>query len=118
MIKSNRDIDHYSLSAWFKPGIHQSTFNGEPVMIQASIFLIYTKGYSRKNYLGGGGGGGGGRRQMIYFSMGGWCVHFSNYMGHWCLKNPDYMGGGQGFRFFSRLVGRSDPWSKKWWAIF
>ena len=20
--------------------------------------------------------------------------------------------------FFSRLVGRSDPWSKKWWAIF
>ena len=31
---------------------------------------------------------------MIYFSMGGWCVHFSNYMGHWCLKKPDYMGGG------------------------
>ena len=24
----------------------------------------------------------------------------------------------QGFRFFSRLVGRSDPWSKKWWVIF
>ena len=23
----------------------------------------------------------------------------------------------QGFRFFSRLVGRSDPWSKKWWVI-
>ena len=26
--------------------------------------------------------------------------------------------GGQGFRFFSRLVGRSDPWSEKWWVIF
>ena len=26
--------------------------------------------------------------------------------------------GGQGFRFYSRLVGRSDPWSKKWWVIF
>ena len=24
----------------------------------------------------------------------------------------------QGFRFFSRLVGRSDPWSKKWWVFF
>ena len=24
----------------------------------------------------------------------------------------------QGFRFFSRLVGRGDPWSKKWWVIF
>ena len=24
----------------------------------------------------------------------------------------------QGFRFFSRLVGQSDPWSKKWWVIF
>ena len=24
----------------------------------------------------------------------------------------------QGFRFFSRMVGRSDPWSKKWWVIF
>ena len=23
-----------------------------------------------------------------------------------------------GFRFFSRLVGRSDPWIKKWWVIF
>ena len=25
--------------------------------------------------------------------MGGWCIHFSNYMGHWCLKKSDYMGG-------------------------
>ena len=24
----------------------------------------------------------------------------------------------QGFRFFSRLVSLSDPWSKKWWVIF
>ena len=24
----------------------------------------------------------------------------------------------QGFRFFSRLLGKSDPWSKKWWVIF
>ena len=24
----------------------------------------------------------------------------------------------QGFRFFSRLVGQSDLWSKKWWVIF
>ena len=31
---------------------------------------------------------------MIYFSMGGWCGHLSNYMGHWCSKKPDYMGGG------------------------
>ena len=50
------------------------------------------KGYSRKKYLGGEGGGGG-RRQTIYFSMGGRCGHFSNYMGHWCLKESDYMGG-------------------------
>ena len=24
----------------------------------------------------------------------------------------------QGFKFFSWLVGQSDPWSKKWWVIF
>ena len=24
----------------------------------------------------------------------------------------------QGFRFFSRLMGRSDSWRKKWWDIF
>ena len=30
----------------------------------------------------------------MYFSMGGWCGHFSNYMGHWCLNKSDYMGGG------------------------
>ena len=33
--------------------------------------------------LGGGGGGGGGEEQQaIYFSMGGWCGKFLNYMGH------------------------------------
>ena len=37
---------------------------------------------------------GGGRRQAIYFSMGGRCAHFSNYMGPWCLTNSDYIGGG------------------------
>ena len=36
----------------------------------------------------------GGRRQVIYFSMGGRCAHFSNYMGPWCLTNSDYIGGG------------------------
>ena len=34
-----------------------------------------------------------GRRQAIYFSMGGWCGKFSNYMGHWCSTKSDYMGG-------------------------
>ena len=30
---------------------------------------------------------------MIYFSMGGWCLKFSNYMGHWCPTKSNYMGG-------------------------
>ena len=34
-----------------------------------------------------------GRRQAIYFSMGGWCGKFSNYMGHWCSTKSNYMGG-------------------------
>ena len=38
----------------------------------------------------------GGRRQAIYFSMGGRCAHFSNYMGPWCLTNSDYIGVGVG----------------------
>ena len=42
-----------------------------------------------KKYLGGEGG----RQQGIYFSMGGWCGKFSNYMGHWCLIKSNYMGG-------------------------
>ena len=29
-----------------------------------------------------------------------------------------YLSYDQGFRFFSRLVGRSDPWSKKLCVIF
>ena len=41
-----------------------------------------------------GGGGEGGEEGNIYFTMGGWYGHFSNYMGHWCLKKSDYMGGG------------------------
>ena len=36
----------------------------------------------------------GGRRQTIYFSRGGRCAHFSNYIGPWCLTNSDYIGGG------------------------
>ena len=34
-----------------------------------------------------------GRRQAIYFSMGGWCRKFSNYMGHWCSTKSNSMGG-------------------------
>ena len=34
-----------------------------------------------------------GRRQAIYFSMGGWCGKFSNFMGHWCSTKSNYMGG-------------------------
>ena len=36
------------------------------------------------------------RRQAIYFSMGGWCLKFSNYMGHWCPTKSNYMGGVEG----------------------
>ena len=50
--------------------------------------MLLAQGYSRKKYLGGG------RRHAIYFSMGGRCAHFSNYMGPWCLTNSDYIGGG------------------------
>ena len=46
-----------------------------------------------KNTWRGGGGGGGGRRQAIYFSMGGWCDKFSNYIGHLCQTKSNYMGG-------------------------
>ena len=46
---------------------------------------------------------GGGRRQAIYFSMGGRCAHFSNYIGPWCLTNSDYIGGG--VRPISNSVG-------------
>ena len=53
--------------------------------------LLLAKGYSRRSYPRGGRG-----RQTIYFSMGGRCGHFSNYMGHWCLTKSDCMGGGVG----------------------
>ena len=39
-------------------------------------------------------GRGWGEEGKVFFSMGGWCGHLSNYMGHWCLKKSDYMGGG------------------------
>ena len=29
----------------------------------------------------------------IFFSMGGWCIKFSNYMGHWCPTKSNYMDG-------------------------
>ena len=51
------------------------------------FFKILPKGYSRKKIPGRG------RRQAIYFSMGGWCGKFSNYMGHWCPTKSNYMGG-------------------------
>ena len=63
-----------------------------------------SEGYSRKNtWVGGGGGWGGG---WIYFSMGGWCGNFSNYMGRWCLIKSTYMGGWSGS--MSNSVG--DGW--------
>ena len=57
------------------------------ILGKISRFTVWT--IPEKKYLGGGR-----RRQTIYFSMGGWRIHFSNYMGHWCLKKSDYMGGG------------------------
>ena len=59
-----------------------------PKFILSTRMDKFIQGYSRKKYLGGGG-----RRQTLYFSMGGWCGHLSNYMGYWCLKKSDYMGG-------------------------
>ena len=53
--------------------------------------------------MGGGGGVGGGRRQAIYFSMGGWCRNFSNYMGRWCSTKSKYMVGWS--RSFSNSAG-------------
>ena len=31
---------------------------------------------------------------MLYFSMGGWCLKFSNYMGDWCPTKSNNMGVG------------------------
>ena len=46
------------------------------------------------------------RRQAIYFSMGGWCGKFSNYMymGHWCPTKSNYMGGW----YFAALKGKKE----------
>ena len=55
---------------------------------EADQRLCFRYGLFQKKILGGG------RRQAIYFSMGGRCAHFSNYMGPWCLTNSDYIGGG------------------------
>ena len=54
----------------------------------SEICVITLRAIPEKNTWGGG------RRQAIYFSMGGRCAHFSNYMGPWCLTNSDYIGGG------------------------
>ena len=61
-----------------------------------NIHLLYLRAIPEKNTWGG-------RRQAIYFSMGGRCAHFSNYMGPWCLTNSDYIGGG--VRPISNSVG-------------
>ena len=45
------------------------------------------KGYSRIKDLGGEDG------RRYNFSMGGWCLKFSNYIGHWCPTKSNYMGG-------------------------
>ncbi|KAL4239766.1 RNA catabolic process [Mactra antiquata] len=34
LVKANREIDQYSLQSGFRPEVHISTFNGEPVLLQ------------------------------------------------------------------------------------
>ena len=53
-----------------------------PVLFCIFLFQLYQKKIPGR-----------GRRQAIYFSMGGWCGKFSNYMGHWCPTKATYMGG-------------------------
>ena len=60
------------------------------------------KGYSRKIP-------GRGRRQAIYFSMGGWCGKFSNYIGHWCPTKSNYMGGW----YFAAWKGKKENYLPK-----
>ena len=55
--------------------------------IMQTYRMSTVKGYSRKKRPRRG------RRQAIYFSMGGWCLKFSNYKGHWCPTKSNYMGG-------------------------
>ena len=68
-------------------------------LLLKAIIYLFQLGLFQKKIPGGGGG----RRQAIYFSMGGRCAHFSNYMGPWCLTNSDYIGGG--VRPISNSVG-------------
>ena len=48
--------------------------------------------------------------QVILFVFHSYCSFSLNLSTRWIWN--------QGFRFFSKLEGRSDPWSKKWWVIF
>ena len=46
---------------------------------------------------------------MIYFSMGGWCLKFSNIMGHWCPTKFNYMGGW----YFAAWKGKKEYYLSK-----
>ena len=70
-----------------------STFQTNLNPSHAGYCFLSIRAIPEKNTWGWGGGGGGGRRQAIYFSMGGWCGKFSNYMGHWCSTKSNYIGG-------------------------
>ena len=50
-----------------------------------------------------------GRQQAIYFSRGGWCLKFSNYMGHWCPTKSNYMGGW----YFAARKGKKEIFCQK-----
>ena len=52
-----------------------------------SLSILWDLGLFQKKIPGRG------RRQAIYFSMGGWCGKFLNYMGRWCGKFSNYFGG-------------------------
>ena len=55
-----------------------------------------------------------GRQQALYFSMGGWCGKFSNYMGGWCGKFSNYMGRKkkrQKKTFCGFSMGRNQYWA-------
>ena len=50
-----------------------------------------------------------GRRQAIYFSMGGWCGKFANYMGPWSPTKSNYMG----CWYFAALKGKKEYYLPK-----
>ena len=54
-------------------------------------------------------GGGGGRRQGRYYSMGGWCEKFSNYM-----TESNYMGGW----YFDAWKGKKEYYLPKKREVF